>query len=337
MEANARSETEPGSLVPEALLIHLRNSVRGLFQRPIQADEQFDFRRLYRYALERSGVKPRRWEEEAKKALYAKFGDLAESLHFDAWVWRLRGYLCGEKGHLPPIGHLVLQAVLGISFDESMEYSNGSLWRCPNPVTDCGRISARRRKRGRSANTDRIECCKCGFAARIDASSPLGSKPVIRSIVRSGHELDTYLLRAVAEERSIERMSVDIGLPTYKICNILRALGVETGKRLKDSITRNKAERRRLLCEYLERHPKATRTDIATDMRPVYSMLVKYDREWFEAQAPVSLCAAKKGYRVGRVARKSKRGAPAWAISRQIPKLNSKFQDLIVGSGNSKT
>jgi hypothetical protein len=144
--------------------------------------------------------------------------------------------------------------------------------------------------------------------------------------------LDTYLLRAVAEERSIERMSADIGLPTYKICNILRALGIKTGKRLKDSITRNKVERRRLLCEYLERHPKATRTEIATEMRPVYSMLVKYDRRWFEAHAPVAVIGPKKGYRVGRVARKSKRGAPAWVISGEIPKLNSKFQDLIVGS-----
>ncbi len=283
------------TVVAESLLRHLRDSVRQLFARPIQAEEKLNFTRLYRLRLDAAGIRRRSWDKDLIGAMYAKYGEkVAETFQFDAWAHLVKSYLAGRQPYLPPIAHLILTDFLGISFVEAMEYSDGSLWQCANPFADCGRAVTERRTIKKS-KTEHVECTKCGFVARVGRKSPLGSKPRVVRVLRRGPVFDSHILDSLAAGVSVRSLRLKTGMAYYTFDRIMKDLGVGTkervcdapGLRLTSQILIKRRDRcRKTLSEYLAAHPDASRTLIAAELRNEYAWLVTHDREWYEARAP---------------------------------------------------
>ena len=298
IEIPGRSADGLVDFVPASLLLNLRNSIERLFARRIEATERLDFKRIYRYRLDVMGINRTGWDEELIAALYRKYGrKVAEVFRFDDWSKLIKRYLGGNQEHLPAIGHLIVQDFLELSFSDAIEYANGSLWKCANPFTDCGRaLTPRRQMSSNSGTAERVECPKCGFDARVARTSALGSKPSIRSIIRRGPVFEEYLLRSIEEGISIEQLSERSGLAGRTIRRILNALDHGRGKwrivpsELREEIfVRTRDAHRGAYLDYIRTHFGITRSELAVRISNETSWLRANDRDWYESHAPAAL------------------------------------------------
>ena len=229
MKAAAHSVTE-SSLLPDALLRHLQESVRGLFGRSTGVNEQFDFRRIYRHGIALMGIKRCGQKEDLAHLIHDEFGqNAAKTLEFDRWNRHLQHYLFGERRTLSPVAHLVIQAFLGISFKDSMEFASGRIWKCANPITNCGPVLVGKKLR-RRARTEKVACNKCGFVAKVDGKAPLGTKPATYSVVSCGKDFSDYLSSAFEGGRAMKCICEETGFPYRRIQKLLRGLGYNVGK-----------------------------------------------------------------------------------------------------------
>ena len=183
-----------------------------------------------------------------------------------------------------------------------MEYSNGSLWKCANPFTDCGRAKTVRRRHTGGGRSEEVACCKCGFVARVDKAVPLGTKPAVRKILTRGLVFDSHILDSLAAGVSKETLRRTTGMAFYTFDRILKDLGVGTkesackaaaGRLTSQLFTEMRESYRRSLSEYVSAHPGATRTSISVDLHREYAWLLTNDREWYEANGPAVRGASK--------------------------------------------
>lgn len=230
------------------------------------------------------------------QGMYSKYGaKSAQLFQFDVWSRLLPRYLRGSQLYLPPIAHLVLQDYLQLSFRESMEYSNGSLWECPNPLASCGRALTPRSHHQLGDKRERVECQKCGFIAKVPGASPLGSRPSISTIINRGPVFDAEVLKAVADGTRVNQIRTKAGMSYWTFERILVELGYKCTTRKKPGLQRALGSQRfiqtrdrfrSVFADFRRLHPEATRTEIASALGSRYLWMTHNDREWYEAHAP---------------------------------------------------
>jgi len=325
--------------VPEDLARHLQDAISHLFNRPIQLDEELDFMRLYRYSLDLRRVTRNGWQAQVIDAIRSKYrGEAGELVQLDRWIHKLKPAL-GWGGLLPPVAHLVLQHFLGLTTEVAMRHADGCLWDCPNPVTNCGPAYSPRIRTVSNFGNEQVECSKCGFAARFVQTTPLGTKPKIKSIVSRGFVFESYIRDGLKQGIPANTLRRPTGLTKVAFGSILQDFGYSKprGGRASKSSVQLKLDRKRDECRdallgYMEQNPGVSRTQIFRRFNKVCIWLLTHDREWYDAHAPSSRNRGR--YRVR--ALNCLPMAPA-SVGRLSPKLNSIFQDLITESGNSKT
>lgn len=181
-----------------------------------------------------------------------------------------------------------------------MEYSDGKLWRCANPITECGRVVAEQTSPDRA--TYNLRCPLCGFEARVRRISPLGSKPEIEELVQRGPVFEAFLSTAYANGESILSLRRKTGMSHCTLALILGDLGYKSKRGGKfayrpqshrEALVRKRESHRKAFLAYLEANPGATRKSIARNLAAAYQWLTSNDREWYLVHAPTPLESTK--------------------------------------------
>jgi hypothetical protein len=282
--------------ISDSLLKHLRESVEGLLDRPIVPSESLDFRPLYRQALMTKGSGLRGNRHDLIDQLFSKYSD-ANSDPFLLTKWckpRLLHYLGASVRHktIPTIAHLILQHFLGISFAQAIKFSDGKLWQCPNPITDCG-LAGCTRIEGIATHRAETHCEKCGFVATFDLRTPLGTKPKQLHILGRGNVFDSYVKEEKKRGTTVEELSAKTGMSITGLSVILyelQATSIVQSLASKQSnprraIALRDAHRKQFL-EYRSKHPDASRSELKKNLRAQFLWLRDHDKDWYRQHAP---------------------------------------------------
>jgi hypothetical protein len=178
---------------------------------------------------------------------------------------------------LLPIHHLVIQCKLGLTTKESFAHSNGRIWQCPNPLTNCGIVEATRiTERG-----GLIECPHCGIKASIALNAPMGKKNRWMCLYQPGDTILNYIESSLQDGNSWNKTTKDFGFRSGGFDKFIKSKSKRVQK-----FEEKRTAYRKIIEIAIAHEPDIGRKQIQKTEPACYFWLNNNDREWFHSKIP---------------------------------------------------